>query len=86
MANLKTTYRKLFRFLESLGFSEERGNTPNRRAFIHEPSDTQLLFGRGLDEQVTPADMLSADVHLAGNGLIDKPLEELLNSGVVTGS
>ena len=81
----KTTYQDLFDVLKSLGFAERLDGDSNRRAFLHSETETLLLFGRRPDDQVTSADMLSAEVHLTGNGLIDQPLESLLQASPVRG-
>ena len=73
------TYQNLFRLLVSLGFQRQPATTATKRhIFFHEPTDTVLAFGREAGESVTPADMLSTEVHLHGRGIADEPLESLL--------
>lgn len=88
MKNAKTlelTYHKLFAFLVSIGFedqSEENERGPH--VFVHESSDTVLLYRRTSETLVAPADALSTEVHLNAKGLTDKPLESLV-SGFLKG-
>ena len=78
MTESTITYRDLFELLVSLGFSriEDEGN----HVFHHDPTETVLGYRRGNDEFVTPADLLSAEVHLSGRGIIERPLNELFSS------
>lgn len=80
------TYQELFSLLASLGFMEtppsESPAAP--RVFHHAETDTILAFGRKAGELVTPADLLSADVHLQGKGIVDQPLESLLRTHAVS--
>jgi len=85
MSRSETTYRNLFNLLVSLGFTENIDGESERRTFIHSESDTLLLFGRQPSDAVTSADILSTEVHLMGNALIDQPLESLLEASLVTG-
>lgn len=79
------TYEELYTFLKSLGFNEgSRGPSPNSpRVFRHAETDTVLAFGRDESETITAADLLSADVHLHGKGIVDQPLESLLQAQAV---
>lgn len=76
----KAKYQNLFDVLVSLGFDEQFNRESGCRSFLHSKSDTLLLFGRGSSDEVTSADILSAEVHLTGNGLIHEPLESLLQA------
>ena len=55
----------------------------NRHVFCHAPTDTILAFGRQTGELVTPADMLSTEVHLHARGISEEPLESLLSAAVL---
>lgn len=84
MNDVRITYLNLFTLLQSLGFQEHPSKAlPNARVFFHEPTDTILAFGRDAHEQVTPADMLSTDVHLHAKGIVDQSLESLVGAGPV---
>lgn len=84
MNDATVTYRSLFELLESLGFQQHPGKVrPQARVFFHEPTDTVLAFGRAPDEPVTPADLLSTEVHLQAKGIVDQPLESLVASNPV---
>jgi hypothetical protein len=76
------TYEHLFVLLESLGFKEDQasnlGNAP--RVFVHTATDTVLLLRNAPGDIVTPADMLSTEVHLHANNIIDQSLESLVNA------
>lgn len=73
------TYQQLYALLKSLGFEQHPSDIrPQARVFFHGPTDTLLAFGRDPNEQVTPADLLSADVHLQAKGIVDEPLDILL--------
>lgn len=74
------TYRQLFIILESLGFQQKRSSESPTRIFFHAPTDTILAFGRKHDDVVTPADILSTEVHLHGRGIVDEPLESLIEA------
>lgn len=43
-----------------------------------------LAFGRDAKEAVTPAYPLSADIHLQGKGIVEQPLESLLQANVIS--
>ena len=85
MSRDKATYRTLFNLLVSLGFSEYVIGESKRRTFVHLETDTLLLFGRQPSDEVTSADILSTEVHLVGKGLIDQPLETLIEATLVGG-
>ena len=76
------TYKNLFALLVSLGFREappsKDGNEP--LVFVHAATDTVLLFRDAPDETVTPADILSTEVHLHANNIVDQSLESLLSA------
>ncbi len=76
------TYDNLFALLVSLGFQEQPSDKAVRtpRVFFHEQTDTILTFGRKTNALVTPADMLSTEVHLQGKRVVDRPLESLLSA------
>ena len=76
------TYADLFAILASLGFRQEpaSGIAAGPRVFFHEATDTILAFCRENDELVTPADVLSTEVHLHGKGIVDEPLESLVQA------
>jgi hypothetical protein len=82
MNEAPVTYRELFSLLVSLGFRRQDGarETSGPRVFYHEETDTLLAFRRGIDEVVTPADILSTDVHLNANHIVDRPIASLLNA------
>lgn len=82
MSETGITYQNLFAVLRSLGFREKPSGlkTGRRHIFVHESTDCLLAFGRENTEPITPADMLSTDVHLRARGVIDRPLEALLNA------
>lgn len=79
----KPTRADLFGFLNSLGFRRVTGVSV---AYFHEPTDTLLLFPSS-DEHGTmaAADLLSAEVRLRQNGLIDQPLLKLLRQRAARG-
>ncbi|TWU37524.1 hypothetical protein Q31b_43120 [Novipirellula aureliae] len=74
------TYQDLFVLLVSLGFQvKPRVKTPRQqRVFLHTHTDTVLAFGRQPDEVITPADMLSTEVHLQAKGITDQTIDSLL--------
>lgn len=71
-------YRDLFAFLKTLGFEQSREDSPALHAFLHQTTNTLLVFGRSPDESVTPADWLSTEVHLRANRIVDDPLDSLI--------
>ena len=80
MSAAKITYTKLFSILRSLGFREERPVEPGGhlpRVFVHEATDTVLLFRDGGRETISSADQLSTEVHLQAKRITDEPLETL---------
>ena len=84
MNDVSITYRDLFALLQSLGFQQHPGKAhPQARVFFHEPTDTILAFARDPDEQVTPADTLSTDVHLQAKGIADQSLASLVAASPV---
>lgn len=79
----KITYKKLFALLISLGFTEESPATVSRkqpRVFIHDPTDTVLVFRNASGETVSPADVLSTEVHLHARNIADQSLESLVHA------
>lgn len=82
MDSNRLTYGNLFVVLESLGFKEQTtknsGNSP--RVFVHTATDGVLLYRDSPDDVVTPADLLSTEVHLHANNIIDQSLESLLSA------
>ncbi len=77
------TYSKLFALLTSLGFKEESQAKAARkepRVFIHDPTETVLIFRNATSELVTPADVLSTEVHLHARNIADQPLESLVHT------
>ena len=79
----RLTYRKLFALLASLGFKEQRPVRPSPREprmFVHDATETVLLFRNANDESLSEADLLSAEVHLHANNLVEGPLESLLGA------
>jgi len=76
------TYENLFAILVSLGFRQKPASNvaTGPRVFFHEPTDTILAFCRENDALVTPADMLSTEVHLHGKGIVDESLESLVHA------
>jgi hypothetical protein len=77
-----TTYGDLFAILVSLGFRQKPAGSVRAEpsVFFHEQTDTILAFSRDSDELVTPADMLSTEVHLHGKGIVDEPLQCLVGA------
>ncbi len=75
-------YKNLFALLLSLGFREEASSedASEPRIFVHDGTDTVLLFRDAPAEKVSPADILSTEVHLHANSIIDRPLESLLTA------
>jgi len=82
MNDTAITYGNLFTLLASLGFQEKRpGKAPAEpRVFFHEQTDTILAFHRASEEFVTPADMLSTEVHLHGKGIVERSLQSLVGT------
>ncbi len=79
----KLTYKNLFALLMSLGFIEETEEGSGRqgaRVFFHEPTETILLFRNKGSQEVSPADILSTEVHLQAKGIVRQPLESLFSS------
>lgn len=87
MNEVSLTYGNLFAILRSLGFQERSAGPASRRrhVFFHEETDTILAFGRASDEPVTPADILSTDVHLHAKGIVDRPIAALAGASRVKG-
>ena len=81
------TYSKLFALLASLGFEEkeadEKTASNQPRVFVHDQTDAILLFRNDARGAVTPADLLSAEVHLHGKGIVTQSLESLLRGVLV---
>lgn len=88
MKNRLPNYQNLFSLLISLGFQEKhQGQISSRpRVFFHQQSDTILAYARGSDEPITPADMLSTEVHLQVRGITDQPLDTLLTTDPIVAS
>lgn len=83
MVDTPTTYENLFDLLVSLGFRDSSGDdavAAEPRAFIHERTDTVLLFRNTPADSVSPADILSTEVHLQGKGIAEQPLESLMSA------
>lgn len=79
MSESPVTYQNLFALLVSLGFQQQPATPATKRhIFLHEPTDSILAFGRKPNESVTPADLLSTEIHLHGRGIADEALESLL--------
>jgi hypothetical protein len=76
------TYERLFSLLESLGFLTSPVTPPQPQVFVHEPTDTILMFRSTASGTVTPADLLSTEVHLQAKGISDQPLETLVRTAV----
>ena len=77
------TYKKLFALLVSLGFQETPPSRTVRkgpRVFVHDSTETVLLFRNATSELVSPADVLSTQVHLHANNILDQSLESLLST------
>ena len=77
------TYNRLFALLVSLGFEEESPAGAARKAprvFVHEPTETVLMFRNATGEAVSPADVLSTEVHLQARNLVDQSLESLVRA------
>jgi hypothetical protein len=82
MNDASLTYSDLFAVLAGLGFRENpSGETPaGPRVFFHEQTDAILAFCRKPHEAVTPADILSTEVHLQSRKIVDESLETLLRT------
>jgi hypothetical protein len=74
------TYEDLFALLEALGFRTSPVTPPEPHVFIHDPTDTVLLFRSTPAATVTPADLLSTEVHLQARGISDQSLEMLIGA------
>ena len=77
------TYKKLFALLMSLGFKDESPAEASRkepRVFIHDPTETVLVFRNATSETVSPADALSTEVHLHARNIVNQSLESLVRS------
>ncbi len=85
MTNRQPNYQDLFLLLLSLGFQEKRRERASSQysVFFHQQTDTILAFARPIDEPITPADMLSTEVHLQAKGITDQALDALLTLGPV---
>jgi len=74
---MKPTLADLFSFLESQGFEPLSGK--GELAYVHRPTETLLLFSAtDKDSDVSSADLVSVELRLEQNGLIDQPLLQLL--------
>lgn len=83
MTETSITYQNLFLLLESLGFRRQpTAATENQHVYCHAPTNTILAFGRQPGDLVTPADMLSTEVHLHARGITEESLESLLSAAV----
>lgn len=83
MSNSPITYRRLFELLLTLGFEDETpGDAEQRkpRVFVHPSTDAVLMFRNAESEVVSPADVLSTEVHLHANALASQPLESLVGT------
>lgn len=79
----RLTYKKLFALLASLGFKESlpsRSVPKGPRVFVHDSTDTVLLYRNTTSKLVSPADVLSTEVHLHANNLMDQSLESMLSA------
>lgn len=77
------TYKKLFALLMSLGFKEESLAEASRkepRVFVHDPTETVLMFRNTTGETVSPADVLSTEVHLHARNIVNQSLESLVRA------
>jgi hypothetical protein len=77
------TYNRLFTLLLSLGFEEESPASAvekDPRVFVHEPTETVLMFRNATGEVVSPADVLSTEVHLQARNLVNQSLESLVRT------
>lgn len=75
------TYENLFALLLSLGFRDVTANASDKkkpRAFVHDKTDTVLLYRKDANGLVSGADILSTEVHLNARGITDTPLESLI--------
>jgi hypothetical protein len=81
----RMTYTNLFTLLTSLGFREQQsGEVPRSpRVFVHDKTDTVMLFRQAMDELVSPADLLSTEVRLHAKNIADQPLQVLLEQMTV---
>ncbi len=48
--------------------------------FVHDSTETVLLFRNTTSKFVSPADVLSTEVHLHANNILDQSLESLLGA------
>lgn len=77
------TYDQLFVILRRLGFTEqERKSQSTRpsRIYVYVPTNTVLLYRESGDQTVSPADLLSTEMRLQSNGIVNGSLESLLAS------
>jgi hypothetical protein len=73
----KPTHADLFAFLEGQGFEPLLGK--GNFAYLHRPTNTLLLFSAtDKKEDVPIADLVSVQIRLQQNGLINRPLLQLL--------
>lgn len=80
MTNRQPNYQDLFSLLLSLDFQEKRREEASSQysVFFHQQTDTILAFARPSNEPITPADVLSTEVHLQAKGITDQALDALL--------
>lgn len=80
MTNRQPNYQDLFSLLLSLDFQEKRREEASSQysVFFHQQTDTILAFARPNNEPITPADVLSTEVHLQAKGITDQALDALL--------
>ena len=84
MTETPITYQNLFLLLESLEFRRQpTAATERQHVYLHAPTDTILAFGRHPGDLVTPADMLSTEVHLHARGITEESLESLLSAAAL---
>ena len=75
------TYETLFALLTSLGFEQRTPGRPSERepvGFVHQPTQTVLLYRGPANGPVSPTDLLSTEVHLRARSIIHEPLELLI--------
>jgi hypothetical protein len=76
--NRRPTYAALFAFLESVGF--EVCIREGEKGYIHCPTNTILLFSSADSRSdVSAADLLSVEVRLGQNGVINQPVSQLIH-------
>lgn len=85
MEAIQMTYANLFTLLKDLGFCEQAGDGSSRsaRVFVHDKTDTIMLYRKSATGFVSPADLLSTEVRLHAKNIADQTLETLYEQMMV---